>query len=45
MPIQSSSPVVLALLLLLLVDVALVAVVRDVPPGTERGSFQVLYTT
>lgn len=44
MPIQSSSPVVLALLLLL-VDVALVAVVRDVPPGTERGSFQVLYTT
>lgn len=45
MPIQSSSPVVLALLPLLLVDVALVAVVRDVPPGTERGSFQVLYTT
>lgn len=44
MPIQSSSPVVLALLLLL-VDVALVAVVRDVPPGTVRGSFQVLYTT
>lgn len=42
MPIQSSSPVVLALLVAL---VFVVVVVRDVPPGTERGSFQVLYTT